>query len=187
MPEYDYAALGAYFVTVCAYEGAHIFGNIRKGVMELNAVGKIVRNEWLKTAELRPNIRLDEFVVMPNHFHAVVWIVGRGRIDDVLFCRGTARRAPTKQNIGPIKQTVTPSRPYRTPVFEQFGQPVIGSIPTIVRSFKSAVTNRARAFSGARDQIWQRNYHERVIRDDQALWAIRKYIRDNPLNWAVDG
>jgi putative transposase len=75
--------------------------------MHLNELGRIVKTEWLQTGNIRQNVELDEFIVMPNHIHGIL------EISD--YCRGTLQRAPT----------------------EQFGKPVSNSIPTIVRLFKS--------------------------------------------------
>jgi hypothetical protein len=74
LPNYDYASSGAYFVTVCAYERECLFGEIRNGEKELNEIGNIVADEWIKTAVIRHEIILDEYVIMPNHFHGIVWI-----------------------------------------------------------------------------------------------------------------
>ena len=109
---YDYSQIGAYFITICTQNRECLFGKIVDGKMVLNPFGRIVADEWTKTALIRDEIKLDEWVVMPNHFHGIVVVTN---------CRGTARRAPT---------------------VERFGKPVSGSIPTIVRSFKSAVTKR---------------------------------------------
>ncbi|GAB4481015.1 MAG: transposase [Anaerolineales bacterium] len=172
---YDYTQPGAYFITICTHERAHLFGAVVDGEMRLNAWGEIVREEWFKTAQIRPYVRLydDEFVVMPNHVHGIIWIVG----DDVgarrRHCRGTA-----------------PPCPYGDAVpdhVEQFGKPVPGSIPTIVRAFKSAVTHRINALRGTPGApVWQRNYYEHVICDERALHAIRQYITENPLRWHLD-
>jgi REP element-mobilizing transposase RayT len=84
----------------------------------------------------------------------------------VIGCRGTACRAPTK---------------------ERFGKPVAGSLPTIIRSFKSAVTKQINAIRGTSGQpIWQRNYYEHVIRDERDLYRIRQYIITNPADWKND-
>jgi REP element-mobilizing transposase RayT len=156
---YDYTQAGAYFVTICAYQRLHVFGEVINGEMVLNETGKIARDEWFKTAELRPYVELfeDEFVVMPNHGHGIIWIVGARR-----------RRTPTD-------------------VVEKFGKPVKGSIPTIVRAYKSAVTyavNGAQNMRGA--VLWQHNYYEHIIRNDRELNNIRWYIVNNPLNWQLD-
>jgi len=80
-----------YFVTVCTHQYKCLFGKIIDGKMILNKLGEIIQNEWIKTDNLRLNISLDEFIVMPNHFHGIIWIEYVNR-------RGTARRAPTVQS-----------------------------------------------------------------------------------------
>jgi REP element-mobilizing transposase RayT len=124
-----------------------------------NEFGKIVEEEWQRTGALRDNVSLDEFVVMPDHCHGIIRLVGRG----------TARRAPTGAACMPT-------------TIEKFGAPVAGSIPTIVRAFKSAVTRRVnelRFTPGAR--VWQRAFYEHVIRGQEGLFRLREYIRSNPL------
>jgi len=131
----------------------------------LNPLGRIVADEWIKTADIRNEIELDEWVVMPNHFHGIVWIRQTDGTSDTV-CRGTARRAPT---------------------VEQFGKSVAGSLPTIIRAFKSAVTkriNESRNTPGA--GLWQRNYWEHIVRNENELNRIRQYIIDNPKNWETD-
>lgn len=156
---YDYTAAGAYFITICSYQREHIFGEVVDGEMRLNEWGEIARAEWFKTAELRPQVELfeDEFVVMPNHVHGIVWLV------EPVGAR--RRRAPT----------------------EKFGKPVVGSIPTIVRAYKSAVTYAINKSQNSRGSvIWQRNYYEHIIRDERELDLIARYIYYNPFNWQVD-
>ncbi|MBL8078709.1 MAG: transposase [Anaerolineales bacterium] len=156
---YDYTAAGAYFITICSYQREHIFGEVVDGEMRLNALGEIARAEWFRTAELRPQVELheDEFVVMPNHAHGIIWLV------EPVGAR--RRRAPT----------------------EKFGKPVVGSIPTIVRAYKSAVTYAINKSQNSRGSvIWQRNYYEHVIRDERELDLIARYIHYNPFNWQVD-
>jgi REP element-mobilizing transposase RayT len=159
---HDYTQPGAYFVTICAYQRMHVFGEVENGEMILNETGKIARDEWFKTAEIRSYVNLyeNEFVIMPNHGHGIIWIV-----DDV----GARRRRA------------------RTDVIEKFGKPVKGSIPTIVRAYKSAVTyavNGAQNMRGA--VLWQKNYYEHIIRDERELNNIGWYIINNPLNWQLD-
>jgi len=156
---YDYTQAGAYFITICSYQRGHVFGEIIDGEMKLNPWGEIARAEWFKTTELRSYVELyeDEFVVMPNHAHGIIWLnenVGARR-----------RRAPT----------------------EKFGQPVAGSIPTIVRAYKSAVTHAINGLENSRGcVIWQRNYYEHVIRNEKELSVIARYIYYNPFNWQLD-
>ncbi|MDD2337744.1 MAG: hypothetical protein PHD01_14375 [Geobacteraceae bacterium] len=87
---YDYAATGAYSITICAHERQSLFGEIVDGEMFPGEYGRIVLNEWLKTSDIRQEVLLDEFVVMPNHFHGIL------KVNDGGTCqKGTARRAPT--------------------------------------------------------------------------------------------
>jgi hypothetical protein len=80
LPGYDYTQAGAYFVTFVAHDRECLFGDVVDGVMRLNAFGEIVREEWFRTAVVRPYVMLDpdEFVVMPNHVHGIIWIVRSG-------------------------------------------------------------------------------------------------------------
>lgn len=187
---YDYSSLGAYYITICAFERSHIFGNVHDGIMKLNWLGEIVTDCWEQIPTHFPGIRLDEWIIMPNHMHGIIWIVDN-RLSPSITCRGTACRAPTKQNTDTTKQNTDPTKQYeitsyRSPISEQFSKPVPGSIPTIIRSFKSAVTKHAHIIKPACGTVWQRNYHEHVIRDHGKLRAIRTYIQNNPSQWTKD-
>lgn len=114
LKNYDYSQGGMYFITICAYDKKYLFGKIVNEKMILNDLGHIVLKEWLKTGEIRKNIKLDEFIIMPNHFHCILNIISRG----------TACRALSDSHI------------------EKFNKPVHNSIPTIIRSYKSAVTKQ---------------------------------------------
>ena len=148
---YDYSQPGAYFVTINTYLDQKLFGDVVNGQIELNNYGHIVKREWLQTANIRGNIELDTFVVMPDHFHGIL----------VILERGTERRAPTT---------------------EQFGKPTSGSLPTIVRYFKSGVTRQINKLRGADAcPVWQRNYYEHIVRNEEELNRIREYILGNPM------
>jgi len=160
---YDYTAEGGYFITIVTSERKNLFGEIINGEMQPNPLGEIAREEWFRSAVIRPYIELfaDEFVVMPNHIHGIIWLVGRG----------TARRAPTDG----------------IPMVEQFGKPVTASIPTIVRAYKSAVTKRINVLRNTPSSlVWQRNYFEHIITTDREYDSIAEYIFANPQNWGVD-
>jgi REP element-mobilizing transposase RayT len=139
----------------------HLFGEIVDGEMVLNDRGKIARDEWFKTAELRSYVKLyeGEFVINPNHGHGIIWI------EDVGIRR---RRIPTD-------------------TAEKFGKPVKGSIPTIVRAYKSAVTYAVNKLENQRGAVlWQKNYYEHIIRNEHELNNIVRYIVNNPPNWQLD-
>jgi len=93
--EYDYTKPGAYFITICTYNRVPIFGNIIHTVMVLNEFGKLVQQEWTRTAEIRNRIGLDDFMVMPNHFHGII------------ITKGTMHRAPTVEQFGkPVSNSI---------------------------------------------------------------------------------
>jgi len=153
---FDYSQPGEYFLTICAVEQKCIFGKIENGVMQENVLGKIVHVCWLQVSDHFANVEPDVCVVMPNHFHAIL----------------------------KLKQTV---RPFNKAMTEAFGAPVSLSVPAIVRTFKAAVTREARCILGASvQQVWQRNYYERVMRDCHEYEETRRYIVENPMQWGTD-
>jgi len=157
LKEYDYSQNGYYFVTVCTYQKECLFGEINNGKMVLNECGLIVKQCWHESSNHFLNIKLDKFAIMPNHIHGII------TIDN---CRGTACRAPT---------------------YESFGNPVPGSMPTIIRSFKSAVTKQINILRNSpQTPVWHRNYYEHVIRNDAELNKIREYIITNSVMWDLD-
>ena len=121
----------------------------------MNDRGQTVQDEWEKSAQIRDEVELDAFVVMPNHVHGVVVITDRpGR---------ATGRSPLQ--FGPAKR----------------------SVGAFVGGFKSVVTKRINETRGAPGTpVWQRNYFEHVIRDEDSLNRIRQYINDNPARWEFD-
>lgn len=161
LKEYDYAQPGGYFITIVTFQRECLFGEIVNGEMNFNGYGRVADECWRAIPEHFPYIELGAYVVMPNHMHGIIQIVDDHR-------RGTKYRAPTDR--------------VRT---ERFGKPVVGSIPTIVRTYKAAVTRYlGREFNIT--NIWQRNYYEHVIRNHKEWDRIHRYIEANPSNWAED-
>jgi REP element-mobilizing transposase RayT len=76
LPEYDYSQCGVYFVTICTYRFSSLFGRIVNGNVQLNSLGRLVEEEWKRTAAVRPSVEVDLYVVMPNHVHGLLWILG---------------------------------------------------------------------------------------------------------------
>ena len=144
------------------------FGEIENGEMKLNHRGEVVQEEWFRSADIRREIRLypEEFVVMPNHIHGIVWIV-----DDI------STNVETGINVGATGQSpLRANHPHG---------PAKKSLSSFIVGFKSCVTKRIRDELNETG-IWQRNYHDRIIRDQKELDAIRKYIETNPMNWMKD-
>jgi REP element-mobilizing transposase RayT len=181
--EYDYSSAGAYFVTICTQGKECLFGRIDGDVMVLNDVGRMVKIVWQSLPERFPGIALDEFVVMLNHVHGII-MLHDGRGESCIRPDVDGHRL-TFHNQGDHKD-----RPYgKTDV--PHGT-LDGSLGRIVQAFKSITTHEYtvgvkqsgwRPFSG---RLWQRNYYERVVRDDGELHGFREYIRYNPLKWADD-
>jgi putative transposase len=155
---FDYASPGAYFVTLNTKNRIPIFGTLRDGVMHLNDIGRIVHEEWVRSPDIRPEVVLDEFVIMPNHMHMIVWI------RDV---DGTRAR-PLGNIIGGFKGSVS-----RRIQNENVGAD--GIRPSLDGGACDAPRHPPR-----HESIWQRNYHEIIVRDDRALRNFRDYIIENP-------
>ena len=159
--DYDYTLAGAYFVTLCTFNSACLFGDIVNGQMRLNDLGALVDREWQRTARVRQSVESDAFVVMPNHIHGILFI-----LDDA--------NAPGSSHLSKVF-------PPRSPTLQS------GSLGAIIGQFKSTVARRARRQATTHcGPIWQRNYYEHIIRSDQSLNDIRKYIVENPDRWSDD-
>ena len=173
LPGYDYATPGAYFVTLCTEKRACLFGAVVDGKIHLHEAGQIVRIEWRRSAEIRCESSLDEFVVMPNHIHGIIFIQageGTSMTDVVVGGVGATGRSPLQHRpIGP------------SPVPQARPGPLPRSLGAFIGGFKSAATMRINALRGTPGiPVGQRNYYEHVIRDESELQRIREYIRQNP-------
>jgi REP element-mobilizing transposase RayT len=156
LKDYDYSQAGAYFVTICTHKKECVFGNIVDGKMVLNEYGKVVQEEWYRSAKIRCEVELDAFVVMPNHIHGIVTIVGAQGL------------APLQHGHPPLQRRLR-------------------SLSTFITGFKSAATRRINNLRGSPYMaVWQRNYYEHVIRNEDDLSEIREYIVNNPLKWDLD-
>ena len=192
LTHYDYSLPGAYFVTICAFGKLCIFGQVVGDQMRENDCGRIVREQWLDTIRIRPQIELDAFTVMPNHLHGILWIRGpKGeRITPDAVGPRSLRPDRAPNGIGPGPNAV---RPYNNGFQASIG-PANAIPPMRPRSlaswasgFKSAVTSRIRKlWKDPSAVVWQEDYFERIIRDEKELLNIRNYILSNPLRWKLD-
>ncbi len=160
LPDYDYATPGAYFVTVCTHGGECILGQIIDDEVQLGSAGAAVQEVWQHLPEHYPHLELDAFVVMPNHFHAIL----------VLHEPAEAASEGGAVGLGSAKTTAK--------------QHALPEIVRALKSFSSREINRLRGTPGA--AVWQRNYYEHIIRDQDQLARARAYIADNPRRWALD-
>ncbi len=171
---YDYAQAGAYFVTVCTQNRECMFGHIvgaapcGRPQMALNDAGRMVQQVWDEIPTNYSGIETDEFVIMPNHIHGIIVIVGAGPC----ACPGDGR-----------PRGAAPTGDRRNAAL---------SLPDVIHRFKTMSTKRYvdgvkqngwRPFPG---KLWQRNYYEHIIRDDNEMNRIREYIANNPAQWEMD-
>lgn len=174
LQNWDYKWAAAYFITICTKDRLHFFGEIENKTMILNEIGEMVYTEWLRTPEIRPDMNLDlgEFVVMPNHFHGIL-IIGENEYN------GGGNGGDGRDAMHCVS-TPTPTPPQPT---NQFG-PQRKNVSSIIRGFKSSVTNNARIINP--DFGWQSRFYDHIIRDEQSFQNISNYIINNPENWNKD-
>ncbi len=166
----DYSASGIYYITLNTWKKEYWFGEIINHKFEPTAIGEVAELFWKTIPEYQPNVKLGEFVVMPNHFHGIIILPSVG----ISSCRGVQLNAPTQP------QYTQAERDYYSNI-----SPIKGSLSVILRTFKAAVTRWCR--ENGHDYFgWQRNYHERVIRDEEEYLGIVNYIRENPDRWELD-
>jgi putative transposase len=183
---YDYAGQGAYFVTICAQNRACLFGAVAGGEMQLNNAGRMIERWWFELNHKFPTVETDEFVVMPNHFHGIVVIADVTVGADL--CVGPVSEGT---HAGVPLQGVHPVRPIAHPGARR-GAPRRASLPTVIQWFKTMTTNEymrgvnTLGWTPFHGQLWQRNYYEHIIRDEESLDRIRRYIIDNPARWTTD-
>lgn len=178
LPGYDYSQAGMYFVTICIYNRICILGRETDGKIELNAYGVVVDEEWIKTEEIRRNeVGMDAYVIMPNHIHGIIAIRNDDNRESYV---GATRRSPWNETTGA-------GGPAGGSPLRRMRGPSPRSLGAILGGFKSAAATRINQLRGTPGMpVWQRNYYEHVIRNDEELNLIRQYIENNPLRWKED-
>ena len=154
---FDYSGNAAYFITICTKNRKNFFGSVgARHWLALNEYGKIVEQCLLAIPLINENIVLDEFVIMPNHLHAII-IMNKPYVQS-----GRANVSPLREHHSKIK-----------------------TIGYIIGQFKSSVTKAVQQ-NGLFEFAWQRNFYEHIIKNEVELYQIREYIINNPLNWDKD-
>jgi len=182
LKNYDYSQNGAYFVTICCAEKKCFFGKIEEGKMILNEGGKIAEQCWKQIPEHFPQVFVDCFVVMPNHVHGIVVIENGNPETGIVGAQNFVPKTNflTKTNSKRAEDFL----PLQTPK-SQFQKIIPRSLSSIVRGYKIGVTKWFRANTKIHT-IWQRNYHEYILRNESSLAEIREYIIHNPQKWKQD-
>jgi REP element-mobilizing transposase RayT len=159
---YDYAQTGAYFVTICTQGHVCLFGEIANRSMMLNEAGQMVESWWNELPRKFTFARLDSFIIMPNHIHGIIVFVEADVLD--------------------IQRAHTQVRPYK---------PVVG-LGRVMQWFKTMTTNayirgvRESGWSPFQKRLWQRDFYDHIVRDEDDLNRVREYIVYNPLRWPDD-
>lgn len=161
---HDYSQEGLYFITICCKNRECFFGKIENDKMLLNEIGRIAFVYWASIPEHYSQSKLHEFIVMPNHIHGIIELVG-----------------PRQGDVGP-RHGVALQQPGNT---NQFGKPIPGSISVIINQYKSSVQRwcNQNEFSFFK---WQSKFHDHIIRNEHAYKNISRYISNNPANWKDD-
>jgi putative transposase len=160
LPGWDYASAAWYFVTLCTKDHKPFFGEVNEGEMHLSPIGSIIAEEWVRTESIRPNVRLDEWVIMPNHVHGIIALIVETPRQQVVE---TPRRGVSTRGLAWKANT-------------------LGSI---INQTKGACTRRIRE-SGFPEFAWQPRFYDHIIRSQASLQQIRQYISQNPAKWQED-
>ena len=201
---YDYSQAGLYFITLCCQDRECYFGQIENGEMMLNAAGRIAHQEWLNTANIRDNIALHDFILMPNHFHAIIEILFQkqkgekegapsGIDSDESLSGIDSGESLSEIDSGESLSGSSTGELQFAPTFRSPSQ----TIGAIIRGYKGATTKKIKELyrSGSNTgelqfapagSIWQRDYYEKIIRDQSAYYNISDYIQNNPAKWQAD-
>ncbi len=166
---YDYSRQGAYFVTICTQNRECLFGNIQQNKMILNHAGEMVLETWNELSIKCPSIVIDESIIMPNHVHVIICIVGAPLVGALPW---DARQGGQKTRAG--------TRPAPT---------VLGNVVGIFKSISThqyAINVNANNWPPFPGKLWLRNYYEHIIRTENEINRIRHYITNNPLQWDND-
>lgn len=175
---YDYSQAGLYFITICCQDRQHRFGEIINGAMILNEYGKIAHDEWEKLTDRFANVALDVFQIMPNHMHGILVLVGA----TLAVAQNTVAQNTVAQNNnfsnGIIDKEWAGASPARTGISD-----IVGAYKSLV--FKSCL-DIYKSNDELMGKLWQRNYYEHIIRNEQSYQRISEYIINNPAKWSED-
>jgi len=170
-------------VTICCYRRQHLFGNVADGEMVLNEQGEMVKKWWEKLPEKFPEIELGEYQIMPNHFHGIIIHHGAPVGADPCVgphCLDNKPKIETVENNSAENRMGFPG--------EHMGSP----LHRMIQWFKTMTTNeyirnvKLNEWDEFDSKLWQRNYYEHIIRNEDSYHRISDYIRNNPAQWQED-
>jgi REP element-mobilizing transposase RayT len=167
---WDYSSTGLYFVTICTEKRKPFLGDIDNGIMGLSIPGSIAHYYWSKITDQFHSVIIDEYVVMPNHVHGIIGITDGDNFKESVGSR--SHRDSDQTTKGGATGKHNPML-YKT------------HLGKIIRWYKGRCTFEIREREYP-DFAWQGRFYDHIIRNEEALHRIRKYIYDNPLRWQID-
>lgn len=172
---YDYSQAGAYFVTICSHNKEPFFENAD--------IKQIVTDEWHFLARRFQNIELDEFIVMPNHVHGII-IIGSVGVGLALPSKAGLALPNNISNTAKGEPRLAPAQEHKNNTGGTNPGSTLGDIICAFKSRTAIHINRYRNTQGK--PVWQRNYYEHIIRNEESMERIREYIANNPMRWDDD-
>ncbi len=174
---YDYSQAGGYFITICTQDRRHLFGEIIDGKMVLNVAGEMIEKWYWELENKFPDMQCGEMVIMPNHIHFIITNMGTSVGADLRVCPGIVGEHDTGRHTGlPL----------------QSGRHTGLPLHRVVQWFKTMTTNeyirgvKSLHWQRFNKRMWQRNYYEHIIRNENEYHRIAQYIHDNPVKWKND-
>ena len=181
LTDWDYSSPGVYFITICCKNRHSFFGEIKDNGMILSEIGLITSKYWLEIPDHFPHVKLDEFVVMPNHIHGLLIL------DNSLVGtrHGVSLRSTSCDDVGPCHGMALPTRQEYGQKINQFSKPVRYSVSVIINQFKSSVKRWCNK-NGSNYFQWQSRFYDQILHNEESIDWIREYIGNNPKNWSDD-
>lgn len=180
---YDYSQKGLYFITICVHNNLFLFGDVKDGQLILNEAGMMVDKWYYELPNKFPDIRCHQMVVMPNHFHCIIENVGDVGAD---LCVSPYNDQYTCLD-GEDEYAVT-----HLPDSQTLGEHTGSPLHRVVQWFKTMTTNeyirnvKTNSWPPFDGKLWQRNYWEHIIRNEDSFINISQYIANNPAKWHED-
>ena len=198
---WDYSNEALYFVTICTKNRQFSFGLISDEIMHLSLIGGLAEKYWYEIPKHFPFVKLHAFVVMPDHVHGIIEIANSPNPEEMLHATSVTEDVNIKHARSVTENAKNMQADIEAPLHAKMREmlhamsvtedakniqmaaisPKRGSLASIIRSYKSAVSKEAHKID--LNFAWQTRFHDHIIRDDSAYYRISKYIIDNPKNW----
>ena len=172
LQDYDYSQAGCYFITICVKNREYLLGKIEDSIIQLSNYGKIIEKYWKSIPVHYDNVSMDKFILMPNHLHGIIIISNENEHVVTEHCSVTGS---DENYSGEEHRSITTKSTTN-----------YGLLSKVVKSFKEVCVKSIRKEFEDHSFGFQRSFYDHIIRSEKSLFAIRKYIIDNPLRWELD-